>query len=105
MKHETKPTPEDSEPLPCPFCGEGGVSLTVDSDIGAVVCDGCTATGPSMLRKSDFATEEEMDAAAIGAWNFRVSLIVTRRNRVAEICMDPDAVARNAEAVRRKART
>jgi hypothetical protein len=32
------------------------------------------------------------------------SLIVTRRNRVAEICMDPEAIARNAESVRRAAR-
>ena len=32
-----------------------------------------------------------------------VDSLVTRRNRVAEICMDPDAIARNAAAVRRAA--
>jgi len=58
-------------PLPCPFCGEAGVSLTVDPDIESVVCDGCTATGPSMLKKKDFATQEEMEEAAIAAWNER----------------------------------
>ena len=82
MKHGTHSDPQgsapvDSEPLPCPFCGEAGVSLQVDSDTESVICDGCTATGPSMLRKRDFDTQEEMERAAIDAWNERVSGIKT----------------------------
>src|SRR4029077_5307889 len=60
-------------PAPCPFCGEAGVSLTVDSDIESVMCDGCKATGPSLLRKQEFETQEEMENAAILAWNNRRS--------------------------------
>ena len=59
------------EPLPCPFCGEAGVSLTVDSDIESVTCDGCSSTGPSLLTARDFDTEEEMYAAVVAAWNVR----------------------------------
>lgn len=58
------------EPLPCPFCGEAGVSLTVDSDTESVTCDGCTATGPSML-KVEHTSEEAMCKAVIDAWNQR----------------------------------
>jgi Lar family restriction alleviation protein len=76
MKRGTQSVPEasapvNSVPLPCPFCGEDEVNLTVDPDIESVVCGGCKATGPSMLEQNDFADEEEMLAAAIGAWNFR----------------------------------
>lgn len=61
-----------AEPLPCPFCG--GTDCTVDPDIESVVCntDGCLATGPSLLRKLEFETEEQMFDAAIAAWNKRV---------------------------------
>jgi len=60
-------------PTPCPFCGEAGVSLTVDSDIESVMCDGCKATGPSLLSEQGFETQEEMETAAILAWNNRRS--------------------------------
>jgi Lar family restriction alleviation protein len=59
-----------TEPIPCPFCGATEDKLTVDSDIEAVVCDGCTATGPSMLQ-AEHESEEAMLTAAIEAWNAR----------------------------------
>ena len=59
------------ELLPCPFCGEAGVSLQIDSDIEAVICDGCTATGPSMLSKKEFETDQAMEDAAVESWNAR----------------------------------
>ena len=75
------------ELLPCPFCGEAGVSLQIDSDIEAVICDGCTATGPSMLSKKEFETEEQMWSAAVADWNTRPGVDAeTMRRACAELC-------------------
>lgn len=60
--------PVDSEPLPCPFCGEAGVCLTVGD--GRVVCDGCTATGP-IVKAGGHEDEDAIDRAAVDAWNQR----------------------------------
>jgi len=73
-----------SEPLPCPHCGEAGTSLTVDSDIESVVCDGCKATGPSLLTARDFDTEEEMYASVVAAWNVRASFWIPVSVRLPE---------------------
>ncbi|MGH9966566.1 MAG: Lar family restriction alleviation protein [Pyrinomonadaceae bacterium] len=62
--------------LPCPFCGEAGVSLSIDSDIEAVVCHGCTASGPSLL-KMEHVSEEAMYEAVERAWNERFMTLGT----------------------------
>ncbi len=86
MKHGTDPdistsAPVDSEPLPCPFCGEAGVSLTMDLDTESVVCDGCTATGPSVLKQREFDTREEMERAAVEVWNARPTTVSRIKNK------------------------
>jgi len=55
-------------PLPCPFCGCENV--VVDPDIESVTCNGCTATGPSMLT-TEHESEDAMAVAVIDAWNTR----------------------------------
>jgi Lar family restriction alleviation protein len=57
------------EPLPCPFCGSK--DIVVDPDIESVTCNGCTATGPSMLR-NEYDSDDAMMDAAISAWNARI---------------------------------
>lgn len=54
-----------AEPLPCPFCRSTNVA--VDPDIESVVCHVCCATGPSLLRKQEFNTDEATQEAAIKA--------------------------------------
>lgn len=61
-----------THPLPCPHCLSPNIS--VDQDIESCVCHACGATGPSLLRKAIFDTDEEMFEAAIKAWNRRPAL-------------------------------
>jgi Lar family restriction alleviation protein len=57
-----------TKPALCPFCG--GTDVVYDEDIESVLCQTCTATGPSMLKRKE--QPEGSEVAAIEAWNKRL---------------------------------
>jgi Lar family restriction alleviation protein len=56
--------------LPCPFCGDTDPSIDeIDSDVWAIVCQGCGAIGPCL--SDDGSTV--LGKQAIERWNRRTA--------------------------------
>ena len=56
---------------PCPFCGSD--NCVVDLDLPAVMCESCSATGPSVSEQVLDAAEDDetISRDAIRIWNTR----------------------------------
>lgn len=67
----------NEQPKPCPFCGETTVHTEPDGEqgckFGAAVCGACLARGPEVRTDYDESPTAAWRAAAIEAWNERVS--------------------------------